>query len=820
MKRMLTLLTVLVFTSVSMSSYAQQTAGKVEGVVKEEGGKGAEGSTISLLKSKDSSVIKIAAADKAGHYSFESVKEGKYLVAITAVGYGKHYTETFDITSANSSISLKTTTLTRQANSLAGVTVVAKKPLIEQKIDRTVVNVEASVTNVGSTALEVLEKSPGVTVDKDGNISLKGKEGVLVLVDGRPTQLGGADLANMLKSMHASQLDQIEIMTNPPARFDAAGNAGVINIKTKKTKQFGYNGAATVGVGYGRYAKYNENLNFNYRQGKVNLFTNLSHNYRKSWNQMNLQRNLRHRTTKELQSYFRQESNMRNEFQSFSGKLGMDYSASKKTTLGFVLNGFSNPGTFGNRGLIDISDPNWDFRSRTRATADYEQYWKNFSTNVNFRTVLDTTGKELAADLDYMMYDSRNDQVLTNTDYTASDVLARKADTLLGALPQHINIYSGRVDYLHPLKKGARFEAGAKLSWVKTDNNARYDSIQNGNKVNDVNRTNHFIYEESINAAYANLSTPLSKKLNAQLGLRVENTVSQGNQVTQNKNFDRSYTNLFPTAYLQYKANEKNNFGLNYGKRVRRPDYESLNPFIRFLDRYTFNEGNPNLKPQFSHNIDLSHTYKNFLTTTLNYTRTTDIIQMVIEQRDSVAFAKRANIAKQRQYGVSVSANHPITKWWTSSLYVNVYNNKYDGIIDNIDISVSNTSLNLNGSQQFKFAKTWTAELGGFYRTAALEGVMRLQPFGMLNVGVGKQVLKNNGSLRLNVRDVLNTMKVKARAEYGNVDANFQEMRESRVVNLSFTYRFSKGKMNGGPKKRNNGSANEEQNRVGVGAGN
>ncbi|HEY1112064.1 MAG TPA: TonB-dependent receptor [Chitinophagaceae bacterium] len=820
MKRILTLLTVLVFTSAIMSSYAQQLSGKVEGIVKDDSQKGAEGATITLLKAKDSTVAKIAAANKTGHYSFEGVPEGRYLVAITAIGFGKAYTQAFDINTSNSAINLKTTALFRQANSLAGVTVVAKKPLVEQKIDRTVVNVEAAVTNVGSSAIEVLEKSPGVSVDKDGNISLKGKEGVLVLVDGRPTQLSGADLANMLKSMPASQLDQIEIMTNPPARFDAAGNAGVINIKTKKNKQFGYNGTATVGVGYGRYAKYNESLNFNYRQGKVNLFTNLNHSYRKGWSELNLQRNLRHRTTKELESYFIQESNMHNEFQSFSGKLGMDYSPSKNTTLGFVVNGYSNPGTFGNRGLIDISDPNWDFKGRTRATADYHQYWKNLSANVNFRTVLDTTGRELTADLDYMVYDSRNDQVLTNTDFNASDVLLRKPDTLLGALPQHIDIYSGRIDYLHPLKKGARFEAGAKLSWVKTDNNARYDSLQNGREVNDVNRTNHFIYEESINAAYANLSHPLGKKLSAQLGLRLENTISLGNQITQDTTFDRSYTSVFPTAYFQYKANDKNNFGLNYGKRIRRPDYESLNPFIRFLDRYTFNEGNPELKPQFSHNIDLSHTYKNFLTTTLNYTRTTDIIQMIIEQRDSVAFAKRANIAKQRQYGVAVSANHPVTKWWTSSLYVNVYNNKFDGVIDNNNISVSTSTLALNGSQQFKFAKTWTAELGGFYRTGGVEGVMRLKSFGMLNLGISKQVMKNNGSIRLNVRDVLNTMKIQARAEYGNVDARFQEMREPRVVNLSFTYRFTKGKMNGGPKKRTNGSASEEQNRVGGGSGN
>src|SRR6476659_9224936 len=184
------------------------------------------------------------------------------------------------------------------------VIVTAKKPLVEQRIDRTIINVDASPTNVGSSALEVLEKSPGISVDKDGNISLKGKQGVLVLVDGRPTQLGGSDLANLLRSMNANQLDQVEIMTNPPAKYDAAGNAGVINIKTKKNKQFGYNGAISLSYGQGKYPKYNEGFNFNYRKGKFNLFTNLSHNYRKSYGHLDIQRNFRIKDTKEIKSFF------------------------------------------------------------------------------------------------------------------------------------------------------------------------------------------------------------------------------------------------------------------------------------------------------------------------------------------------------------------------------------------------------------------------------------------------------------------------------------------------------------------------------------
>ena len=806
---------ILLMIAGTLVSQAQTGKAKISGDVIDGNQKIIESATIALLRAKDSSTVKFSTADKSGKFVFENILSGKYLVSVSAVGHQKGFSEVFEI-SETSSVQLKTIELIPQAKGMANVTVTAKRPLIEQKIDRTVVNVEASVTNVGATALEVLEKSPGISVDKDGNISLKGKEGVMVLIDGRPTQLGGTDLANMLRNMNANQLDQIEIMTNPPAKYDAAGNAGIINIKTKKNKQAGYNGSLNLGYTQGKYPKFNESFNFNYKEGKVNVFTNLSHNHRKNYNTLTINRNLLNENTKVLEKYFDQVANMINEGNSYNAKLGLDFFATKRTTYGVVFNGFSSPGTFHNNNRTLISDPNHDLINDTRATVDNAQSWKNFSTNLNFRTLLDTTGKELTADLDYIYYDSKNTQDLINSYFNASGDPTSKADTLIGSLPQNIKIYSGRMDYLQPLKGGARFEAGIKSSVVRTDNNAQYDSLQYGQTVHDFNRSNHFIYEENINAAYVNLNKQLNKKFGAQLGLRLENTNAKGRQITTGQTFDRHYTQLFPTAFLQYKANEKNNFGLNYGRRLRRPNYESLNPFIRFLDRYTYQQGNPDLKPQFSHNIELSHTYKNFLTTTLNYTRTTDIIQGVIEQKGEEAYAKQANIANQRQFGIAVSANNPITKWWTNSFYVNVFNNKFNGLVNNVPITVNATTLMLNGSQQFKFAKTWTAEVSGFFRTSGVEGVILVRPMGMLSTGISKQIMKDKGMLRLNVRDILLTQKTSAKSKYGNVDARFTESRDSRVVSFGFTYRFSKGKINN-TRKRTNGSANEEQNRVGVG---
>ncbi|GAA4733724.1 outer membrane beta-barrel family protein [Flavisolibacter ginsenosidimutans] len=807
----------LLFLVGLFSFRSQAQGGKVSGSVIDGSQKTIESATISLIKAKDSSVVKYSVAGKEGAFVFDGIGYGKYLVTVSAVGHQKGYSPAFELSAANATIQLKPIELVPVSKSMTAVMVTARKPLIEQRIDRTVVNVEASVTNVGSTAMEVLEKSPGISVDKDGNISLKGKAGVMVLIDGRPTQLGSSDLANLLRSMNANQLDQVEIMTNPPAKFDAAGNAGIINIKTKKNKMVGYNGSLNASYGQGHLPKFNEGFNFNYREGKWNLFTNLSHGYRERDNRLTIQRNFTNETTKALVSHFDQVASMKNSGSSYNAKLGADFFAGKNTTLGIVLNGFSAPNSFVNHNTIDISDKNGILTSNTKALSKQDESWKNFSTNLNFRQVLDTAGKELTADLDYVTYDAYNNQSLSNYYYSATGIETKKGDTLYGRLPQNIDIYSGRIDYTMPLKKGARFEAGLKTSWVRTDNDAAYDTLHNGTAIRDLNRSNHFVYEENINAAYVNLSGSLSKKISAQLGLRVENTNAKGNQLTTNENFDRHYTQLFPTAFLQYTANEKNTWGLNYGRRIRRPNYESLNPFIEYLDRYTSQQGNPNLKPQFSHNVELSHTYKGFLTTTLNYTQTNDIIQQVIEQNEATneTYVKQANIAKQRQWGLSVSANKSVTKWWTNSIYVNLFNNRFEGLVNNTNVTIDATTLMLNGSQQFKLSKTFTAEVSGWYRTAGIEGVIKASPMGALNAGFSQQIWKDKGTIRLNVRDVFYTQGFKGQSQYGNVDAAFQERNDSRVVTLGFSYRFSKGKVGG--VKRRSSSANDEQSRVGGG---
>lgn len=814
--------------SIVVCSLAQSAfSGKISGSIKDGGNqKIIDAASVSLLQSKDSGLVKTAVTDKAGNFSFDNIKEGNYLVMATSVGHKGTYSSVVTISAGNSSESVGVLQLVPAEKALKEVVVSSKKPLIERKLDRTIVNVDASITSAGSTALEVLEKAPGVSVDKDGNISLKGKAGVIVYLDGRPSYLSGPDLANMLRSMTASQLDQLEIMTNPPAKYDAAGNAGVINIKTKKNKVFGYNGSITSGYAQGRYAQFNEALSFNYRNKKFNFFSNLNFNTNHKRQDLYILRNFRDVNTKNVKSVFDQKTEMENERQNYNAKIGVDYSVSKNSTLGVVLNGFYNPGTWKSNTNTYIYDPNHNLTDQTKAFTSNDEKWKNFSSNVNFRTKLDSAGQELTADLDFIQYKATSFQPLISTYYDNNGNQKQAPDVLNGTLPTNIKIYSGKIDYTLPLKKDAKFEAGFKTSFVNNDNNAQYDSLKNGNAILDSGRSNHFIYNENINAAYVNYSRPLGKKWSAQLGLRAENTNSDGISkgytfnTSQNKfeytetKFKRSYTQLFPTAYLQYTANEKNQFVLNYGRRIERPDYEDMNPFIHFLDRYTFEQGNPNLAPQFAHNIELSHTYKSFLTTTLNYTNTNNIIQQVFEQNEltNETFIKKANIAKSKQIGLAVSVNKSITKWWTTSIYANVYNNHFTGSVNNENISVGITSFMTQVQQQFKFGKGWTAELSGFYRTKGMEGVIFIQPIVQVNAGLSKQVLKNKGSIRLNVRDIFAGSVFKGYSKYSNVDLQFKNVNDNRSVNLTFSYRFNKGKLKAG--SRRDSGANDEQNRV------
>lgn len=819
-------LILMILTTMIFFGFAQIKNSRVSGSVIDGNQKTIESATIALLRAKDSSTVKFAVAGKTGNFVFENIPEGKYIVVITAVGHQKGFSESFEVSDNNPAVQLKTIELVPQSKSMGAVTITAKRPFIEQKIDKMVINVESSVTSAGSSALDILEKSPGVTVDKDGNISLKGKQNVLVIMDGKPSYLSGADLVNYLRSLPSSAIDQIEIMTNPSAKYEASGNSGIINIKSKKNRKAGFNGSFTVGYQQGYFWKSNNSLNLNYRVGKVNFFANMSANKGNGFQKLDILRKFRNPSTKDIEAIFEQESRMRNKNIFSNAKIGADYFVSNKTTLGIVTSGFLNPGKFSSKNTSYLKNANNVIDSIVYAQSSQNEDWKNGSVNFNFRHQFDSSGREITSDLDYITYRSGQDQNFFNITYNP-DWTQRQTETLRGNLPVNVDIYSAKMDYTQSLGKEARLEAGVKSSYVNTGNQANYFSITGNNEVPDYSKTNHFLYKENINAAYVSFNKQY-KKLGMQLGLRFENTSysgkQSGNPTRNDSSFKRNYGSLFPTVFFSYKENENNQFAFSFGRRIDRPAYQDLNPFLFFLDKFTYQAGNPFMKPQFTNNFELSHTFKNFLTTTLNYSRTVDYMNETFEQEEvngSKTYAtivRQGNIGKRDAAGISVSAQIPVTKWWNASLYGNYNYNKFKGRLNGngeyIDISASNVLFNVNN--QFKFQKGWSGEVSGFYRTKGVEGQIIIEPLGQLSAGVGKQILKNKGTLRFNIRDILYTNKVTGDINFENTMAHFVNSRDSRVASLSFTYRFGKP-IKGMPQKRKVGGADDEQNRVKVG---
>ena len=815
----LTITFLVVFSTIAS---AQAPEGSITGKVIDGGDqKIIDAATISLYKAKDSSLVKINLADKSGNFLFERVPFGTYYLLATSTGHRQTFSSAVRVNSA-SPIKVGVLQLATVAKKLADVNITAsiKKPFIERKIDRTIINVAAAISNAGTTALEVLEKSPGVTVDKDGNISLKGKQGVTIMMDGRPSYLSGEQLTNVLKNMPSSELDQIEIMTNPSAKYDAAGNSGIINIKTKKNKLKGLNGSITAGITQAKYTRTSNSINLNYRKGKINAFANIDYSYWKGWQDLSIYRKFRDTLSKQVQTIFNQETIMNQSSTWQNLKVGLDFYANKKTTAGIVFSGFLNPGNNNglNKTLLEDSQEAID----SILVADNTQKSKsnNVSLNVNLRHKFDTTGKEFSIDLDYLNYYQNRNQFLTNQFLDPMYNPTMPQTELKGTLPSNINIYAAKTDFTFPLKKSAKIETGLKSSYVTTDNNALYQNNTASGYITDEGKTNHFIYKENINAAYINYSRQI-KKFGIQAGLRAENTNAYGHQVgdstRKDSTFNKNYVNLFPTVYVSYEANKKNTFAINYGRRIDRPNYQDLNPFYYFLDAYTYQVGNTLLQPQFTDNIELSHTYNNFLTTTINYSHTKNVFTEVLKQITSerITFDTKENIASRTDFGLAVSAYFPVTKFLTTNIYTNVISDTYEGALDGGYLKLNNVTFFGNINNQLKFKKGWSAELSGFYRTKGLEGQIIANPMWRADAGLQKKIMKNKGSLKLSVRDIFNSQVFAGYVNYQDIDVRIKNSRDSRAASLTFTYSFGKPLQN--QQRRKSGSASDEQNRVKTG---
>ena len=378
-----------------------------------------------------------------------------------------------------------------------------------------------------------------------------------------------------------------------------------------------------------------------------------------------------------------------------------------------------------------------------------------------------------------------------------------------------MDIYSLKSDYVHPFKKGGRLEAGVKSSFVKNDNVVNYTRWADDKWIED-GRSNHFIYDENINAVYLNANTKI-KKWSFQGGLRLENTVAKGYQVTNDSTFKRNFTNLFPSAFISYELNKDNQLTLSYSRRINRPNYQDLNPFIYFLDSLSYRKGNPFLLPQFTHNIELSHSFKGKLITTLNYNSTNDVISQILKADGDLVYLTSDNVARFRNIGISITAPVPITKWWTSNTFVNIFNNQYNGVFENQPIDLSYTSFMVNMTNTFTLKQGFTLEMTGFYRARGVNQLNIDEPMYMVSFGGQKTVLKGKGTVRLNLRDPFWLQRYKGRTQYYLIDTKVNNRWDNRQLTASFTYRFGKNGQQNPPPRRRNSASQDEQNRVGQG---
>jgi hypothetical protein len=795
------------------------TAQNIKGTVKDSEGAALANASVSLRVAKDSSIVKLAVTDASGQYQFKNIKDGRYLTNATYVGYEAGYSAVFEV-SGNGDINLTPVTIRKMSGNLKNVTVTAQKPIIEVKADKTILNVENSINSVGSDALELLRKSPGVLVDKDDNISLAGKNGVKVFVDGKPSPLSGTDLAYYLKSLQSSQIEAIEIITNPSAKYEAEGNAGIINIRLKKNKSFGTNGTVNAGYSIGTYPKYNTGISLNHRDKKVNIFGNYNFNKNRNEGFMKIYRI-------QLDTIFDQHSTMSFRNLSHNFKAGMDYFINNRSTIGIMVNG-------------NIADPHFSNQSSTTITyqptgivdrilkADNKSVSSrdNVNGNLNYHFA-DTSGHELNIDADYGYYNIKSDQYQPNFYYDPTGLDLQNQFIYNMLAPTKIDIYSSKADYEQNFKKG-RLGFGGKISYVKTTNDfARYNVFTN-DKFLDTLRSNDFDYKENINAVYINYNRQY-KGIMIQAGVRVENTNSEGisngfrriagDYISYDSTFKRNYTDFFPSAAITFNKNPKSQWGFSYSRRIDRPAYQDLNPFEFKLDEYTYQKGNTQLTPQYTHSFSLTNTLNYKLTTRLSYSHVNDVFSQIIDTADkSKTFITKKNLATQDIVSLNISMPWQ-KKWYSIFANINSYYSHYKanfGEGRTIDLDVY--AVNVYAQQTFKVRKTTTLELSGFYSSPSIwQGTFKSGKIWSIDAGIQQTFLEGKITAKATVTDIFKTLRWSGVSNFAGQYMSVHGGNESRQLRLNFSYRFGSSQVKGA-RQRKTGSEEESQ-RVGTQGG-
>lgn len=740
--------------------------------------------TISLIESSKSEVLKINYPTFDGKFNFSEIPVGIYFIKISGNEINDFESSKFEV--INQNLVLETFILTKKTTQLDEVVIVKKKPIVEVFADKTVFNVQNTISASGISAFELLRKAPGIIITNNDNLIVEGKSGVQIYIDGKPSVLQGEDLTNYLKTIQSSDVELIEIITNPSSKYDAAGNAGILNIKLKKDKRFGTNGSLGLGFAIGKFARYNSSLSLNNRTKKTNLYGNYSNNFNDSYSFINLYR-------VQSNTIFDSRTTSKSEDKSNNIKVGLDYFATKKHTFGVVVNAnFNNNKDAGKTQtpIIPIGSSNPNQVLIAESNSKSMNY--NFQTNLNYRFA-DTLGHSVTTDFDYGKYNNERLNFQPNTYFNGDQTQIQNQFIYKMNTPIVIDILSFKTDYEQNLWKG-KLGLGFKTSMVNTNNFFDFFDLIGTMEQLNLNRTNTFEYKENINAAYLNYSNKY-KKFDYQFGLRAENTISKGdlksNQNNQNNSVKRNYTNYFPSAGLTFNANDSNTWAMNYSKRIERPNYRSLNPFEMQLDELSFSRGNPFLQPQYTNNFKISHTYKYTLTTSLSYSFVKDFFAEVTSAEGlNRSVMTTRNVANQEVYNLGVSYAFSASKWWEIYFNAEASNSSYRGNDANF-VSITQNNFNFYGQNTFSLPRKIKLEVSGWFSSPSVwGGTYRTKSLGSLDLAIQKKILKDKINVRIAVSDLFYTSNWQGDTQFGNVFIDANGGFDSRQFRINLSYNF------------------------------
>ncbi|MES2419539.1 MAG: TonB-dependent receptor [Bacteroidota bacterium] len=788
--------------SFNKNLFAQNITYKLKGKILNELQKELAGATLLLLNQNQEELAKTVSAED-GSFEISYGVAGNYALMIKYNGYREYRSAVFKLSDKH----FEPIILIPLTQTLKEVEVQAKQNLIELEGGNIVFNVSKSISAQGGNALDALKLAPGIFIDNNNAISLNGKQGALILLDGKPTYLSAKEIVDLLRAIPASGIKAIEIINSPTAKYDAAGSAGIINIKTLKSQIKGFNGTVTTGLAYGVYLRQNQDLSFNYRNNKFNIYGNYNHffgHYSYLYGTDRIQ-------NEKTYNSFTDDVDKRKKM---GTRVGIDYQINSKNTIGILANGnFIFGGGLTNT-ETDISLANSTMIDQTLTAANdyYHQNTERYNINLNYKYE-DTLGKSLNIDADYGYYEKSAGNLQSNR-YTTQGNSIKENDyrTLNGAV---IYLKGIKTDYSTNLWKGT-FETGAKYSAIETGNNSRFYQLLTDTELLDERRSNRFQFDEEITSGYVNYKKKIGKWI-LQGGLRVENTASKGslnfkyNGKDSAELISRNYTNFFPSFSLSIKPAANHSFSFGYSGRIDRPAYNDLNPFVYLLDELSFWQGNPFLKPQLSNRASLQYVYKNTTIVSLNYAYTNQYSASITDTvgKESIVMIPK-NLGTQQNLSLAVTQLLSPVKWWDLTFNGTIYHLQNKIAFDQYrSLNLKQLAGRASLQQRFKLPFRLTGEVVSVLNSKRLIGANQIaRPTSQVDLGLQRNFLANKASLRLAFTDIYKGSRANSLQNFEGFYLRNYSYFESRQLKLNFTYKFaeSAGK---GPRTRNSALDNE-----------